>query len=104
MSDLHIHPTGYRVIVKPDEIETETASGIVLVQDEKLERAGQQRGTLVAVGKEAWKDDSEPFAEVGDWILYSRYAGRVVEDPITDEQYWIMNDEDVLCVLDREAE
>lgn len=103
---LHIHPKGRRVLIKPDPIEEETESGIIVVTDKKLEKAGQMRGTVADFGDLAWKgfegdEDEEPWAQIGDWILYSRYAGKTVEDPITEEDYVILNDEDVLAVLDR---
>jgi co-chaperonin GroES (HSP10) len=96
-----IHPQGYRVIVKPDDIETVTPAGVIVVTDEKLEKAGQMRGTLVAIGKDCW-EGHEPYAKIGDWVLYSRYAGKVIEDPVTRERYFILNDEDILATIDRE--
>lgn len=97
-----IHPRGYRLIVRPDELETQTAAGILIVTDEKLEKAGQMRGTLVSVGSRCW-EGTDPYAQIGDWVLYSRYAGKNLEDPETREQYVILNDEDILAVLDREV-
>ena len=104
--NLHIHPKGRRVLVKADDLETVTPAGIVVVTDEKLERAGQMRGTLVAAGDLAFKGFVEgketPWANIGDWVLYARYAGKRVDDPVTEEEYIILNDEDILATLDRE--
>lgn len=100
--ELHIHTKGYRVLVKPDPIEEMSEGGIFLNADKKLERAGQMRGTLVDVGKHAWEEYETPWAQVGDWVLYARYAGKQIEDPITKEDYHVMNDEDIIAVLDRE--
>ena len=99
-----IIPTGYRILVKPDNVEQITKSGIVLVTDEKLERPAQHVGTLVSVGKQAWKAfsktyDGEPWAYVGDRIIYSKYAGKFVKDPETQEEFVIMNDEDVVAII-----
>lgn len=93
-------PLGHTILVKPDEIETKTKSGIVLVIDEKLEKAGQMLGTLVAIGDQAYKAFSsdftgEPWALPGDRVLFSRYAGKNVVDPETGENYLIMNDDDL---------
>lgn len=98
-----IHPKGYRLIVQPDDVEMTTQSGVIIVTDEKLEKAGQMRGTLVAVGGLCW-EDSEPYAEIGDWVLYARYAGKNLEDPVTRERYVILNDTDILAVIDRPEE
>lgn len=100
-----IRPNGHRVIVSPDKVETESAGGIVFAGvDERLEKAGVQRGVLVAYGEQAWKAYSndftgEPWANVGDYIFFSRYAGKLLIDPIDDAEYMIMNDEDVLAVI-----
>jgi co-chaperonin GroES (HSP10) len=99
-----ITPCGHRVLVKPDPIEQTTAAGIVIVMDEKLAAADQMRGTLVAVGEQAWKAFSKdyngsPWASVGDRVLYARYAGKLVEDPSSGEDYVILNDEDIIATL-----
>lgn len=97
-------PTGHRVLVRMDEPETETESGIVIVTDERLERAGIQRGHILAIGDLAWKAfsknyDGKPWAKVGDYILISKFAGKWVEDPETKEILSIINDEDVIAVI-----
>jgi len=51
-----IIPTGNRILVKPDPVETKTKSGILLAKDEKLEAAASVTGTVVAVGELAWKE------------------------------------------------
>ena len=100
-----IRVKGDRVLVKPDMVELKTQAGLIIAADKKIEQAGQQYGTVVAVGPEAWDDRKEPFAEVGDYVLYSQYAGKVVHDPAdNNEGYVIMNDVDILATLDRPEE
>lgn len=99
-----IKAVGHRVLVKPDEIEKETAAGIILVQDEDRQFAAQEYGTIVDIGPDAWKDfTGEPWAKVGDKIIYSRYGGKIVREPgETDinKKFVILNDEDVLARLE----
>lgn len=101
--DLHIHIKGKRVLIEADEIETKTEAGIILAIDKQLERAGQVRGVVVDAGHLAFKfyEDETPWANVGDWVLYSRYAGQTVQDPVTKNVYTVINDEDIIAVLDR---
>ena len=99
--NLNIHPKGYRILVKADEIEEETEAGIFIVQDKNMERAAQMKGTLVAVGEYAWDRYDNPWAKVGDCVLYAKHSGKNVEDPVTKENYVIMNDEDLIAVLER---
>lgn len=100
-----IKPTGHRVLIKPDKVEKTTASGIILGIDEKLEKGGVQKGLLVDTGPQAWKAFSvdfsgPPWATAGDYIYFSRYAGKFVQDPADpDTEYMIMNDEDILGVI-----
>lgn len=101
---------GYRVLVKPKEIERKTKSGIIITvagtQEDKLEQAGQQFGTVIGIGDSCWKGDhfDEPWCKVGDTILFSKHAGRFVYDYTEDDEtaYMIMNDVDVLAVVSEE--
>ena len=99
-----LNPVGHRVIVKPDPIQEKTKGGIILAhQDERLEKAGQQFGLLVAAGDQAWKafgkdHDGEPWAEPGDYVVYSRYAGKFVNDPFTEDEYVVLNDDDIVMI------
>ena len=93
---------GYRVLVKPDPIERETESGIVLSIEgtaaDNMERSGQQYGTVVGIGNTCWHEMGDPWAEIGDRILYSKHAGRLIYDKDTEEEFYIMNDTDILAV------
>ena len=99
-----INMKGYRLLVDIDPIETVTAGGIVLVQNEKLEASGQQFGTVVQIGHTCWTtatgEKLEPWCEVGDRILFARHAGRFVFDPEDrDQEFMVMNDNDVIAVI-----
>lgn len=102
-----ITPTGHRVLIKPDEIEEVSEGGIVLThtdQAKKLEEAGQVFGTIKAIGFQAWKafgkdHSGEPWAKVGDRVLFSKYSGFYLEDPADGENYKIVNDEDIVAVI-----
>ncbi len=92
-------PCGNLVLVK---IKTVTHRGLIALPDSSQERHGDgcQIGTLVAIGKEAWKDigDGSPQANIGDEIYFKRYAGIEFRN-LENTLYRIMNDEDVWAVL-----
>ena len=98
-----IEPVGHRVLVKADEIKTETDSGIVLVTDAHKERdqRAQIFGTVIAVGANAWKafDDGTPWAKVGDKVAIAKYGGFDIEDPETGEHFRLLVDEDICAVI-----
>lgn len=105
-----IKTRGYRLLVKPDPIVTKTETGIELPVDEKLEKTGVQYGIVVDVGDISWEayrqvDDNgvqksgKPWAQIGDYVLYARHAGRVVFDPMDMEEYVVMNDDDIIATI-----
>jgi co-chaperonin GroES (HSP10) len=91
-------PCGHRVIIKQDPVETKTESGIIIKVDEKVLQAAADVGTLIAVGPDAFKElgSGEPWAKPGDRVGFVKYSGKVVEDPITKENYLVCNDEDIV--------
>jgi co-chaperonin GroES (HSP10) len=107
-----IVPTGKAILVKPDPVETTTASGIVVALDESQEKAKCVSGTVVALGELAFKEFLpfqgifkaiyEPYAVVGSRIQFRRYTGVGVVDPDTQEEFLLMNDTDVLSRFEKE--
>tara|TARA_R110000868_G_scaffold292874_2_gene553387 strand:- start:283 stop:612 length:330 start_codon:yes stop_codon:yes gene_type:complete len=98
---------GYRLLVKAKEIERVSGGGIIIsvegTNQDRLEQTGNQIGTVVGVGHTCWKGsvDDTPWCEVGDDILYSKHAGRFVFDPVTDEKFLTINDDDVIAVIQK---
>jgi co-chaperonin GroES (HSP10) len=114
---MKLKAVGTRVMVKPDPIEKQTKSGIIVAVDEKRERAGTQKGTVLGVGPSAWKNELygygypgwEAWCKVGDRILFPRYAGKLVcvndgPDVPDDKREYVLfiNDEDVQSVIEEE--
>lgn len=90
---------GNRVIIKPDSIEEVTSGGIVIAQTSNYvreERAATSTGIVVDFGPAAWLDPSmggEPWAAIGDRVVFARYAGKFVTDPDDNEEYVVINDD-----------
>jgi chaperonin GroES len=99
--DPGIQPTGGHILVLPEVVEEVTAGGIIIPTDTReKEQQAATVGELVAVGPSAWKDidDGKPWAEVGDKVSYSRYAG-VTMQGMDGKEYILLNDNDVLARL-----
>jgi chaperonin GroES len=98
-----IVPQGHRVLVRPDKKEQKTAGGIIIAEQirEKEELAGIF-GTLVSIGPDSWKafGDGQPWAKVGDRVVFSKYGGIVLEDPDDKELYRLLNDDDIYCTIE----
>jgi len=95
---VNLIPVLHRLIVEPEEVETKTASGIILSVNEKSERKAVERGEVLAIGDTAFKDfKADIIPTVGDRIYFAKYAGKEVKDG--DKDYLILNDEDVICII-----
>ena len=96
-----IKPTGWRIPIKPDVLEEVTRSGIVLARDDNLHRSAINIGTITHIGPQAWKDykTGEAWAVVGDRVLFSKYAGAMVEDG-SEAGLVLCNDEDIQAIIE----
>lgn len=102
---------GHRILIKPERLEdldkvlrSAKAMGIeVVTEDGERAQAAVDRGVVVQVGQSAFKDfGTSPWCNAGDYIAYARYAGKAMTDPDTDEEFLIINDEDVICRFTKE--
>ena len=86
-----------RVVLKPVESEETTKSGIVLAQKSQEK---SQIATVVAVGNGGLVDGKEVKMEleVGDRVVYSKYAGTSIK--YDDEEYIIVKQDEVLAVIE----
>ena len=97
---------GHRILIKPDKLEDTDltlkrakAAGIEVVTDDgERAQAAVDRGIVIQVGQSAFKDfGTLPWCEAGDYVAYSKYAGKAMDDPETGESFLIINDEDIVC-------
>jgi co-chaperonin GroES (HSP10) len=98
-----IKTPGYRLLVKPEEIKRQTASGLIIeyAENEKLEKGARTLGEVIDIGPLCWgMDQGKPeWCKIGDKIYWAMYAGKNVVDPETQQEYIILNDEDVVGVV-----
>ena len=84
---MNFQPLGDRVLLKVQEVETKTASGIYIP-----ENASQEQPTIaevIAIGSEV-KD-----IVVGDQVIYAKYAKSAIVK-IDDTEYLVMETSEVL--------
>ena len=109
MNDSGINPAGHRVLILVEnETEDEKAlrkAGLIMAETTKQRHhLAQMAGIVVAVGKTAWVDfKSEPWATVGDRVMFSKYSGVILRGK-DNNQYRMVNDEDIVAILDPEVE
>jgi len=111
-------PVGYRVWIKPEYENEHSVEGtdikLILAESDRTGIAAVTVGWVIGVGPTAFMFDreaartgqrsplNEPWCKVGDKVLYSKYGGRVIVDPKTDEKTIVINDQEIIMVLDDE--
>ena len=91
----NFQPLGDRVVIKPQDEEEVTKSGLVLPDTAKEK---PQEGEVVAVGPGRVSDDGTRIKmeiEKGDKVVYSKYAGTEFKED--DEDYLIVRESDILA-------
>ena len=98
-----ISPVAFRVVIKPDPVVEKTKSGLILAVDRKLEQGATDRGTIVSIGPDVFAafKTTLPFGglEIGQRVAFAKYSGKWVEDEETQENFLVVNDEDIVTIL-----
>lgn len=104
-----IIPVGHRVLVRQEKYDEHDEvfksaknAGLLLAMDKEVRyQASVDVGTIVSVGKTAWKDfGGDPWATAGDKVVFAKNSGKRVEDPEDKETpYVLLNDEDIVAII-----
>jgi len=92
MADLKGKILAGKVLVRPNEAEEKTSSGIIIPDSAKEK---PQQGTVVLVG--VAKKDETVEVKPGDVVLYGKYAGQ--ELTINGSDYLLMSQSDILYIV-----
>ena len=94
---MNIKPLGDRVVIQKLEAETTTKSGILLTGTAKEQ---PQEAEVVAIGPGAMVEGKRvPMdVEVGNKVLYSKYAGTDVK--VDGGEYIILKQDDILAIVE----
>ena len=90
-------PLGDRVVLKQEEAEETTKSGLILTTSAQEK---PQEAEVIAVGPGGMVDGKEVTMQVkpGDKVIYSKYAGNEVK--LEGEEYIIVRQNDILAVVE----
>ena len=94
---MDLNPLHDRVVIRAQDQETRTHSGIVIPDNAKEK---PNTGEVVAVGPGRITDDGTNIPvsiKVGDRVLFGQFAGQKVK--VNGEELTILREEDVLAVL-----
>ncbi|MBL9032934.1 MAG: co-chaperone GroES [Phycisphaerae bacterium] len=94
-----VRPLHDKILVKRDEAETKTASGIFLPETSKDK---PKTGTVEAVGDGALNTETGARIPLtvrkGDRVIFSSYSGTEVK--LDGQDLLIMSEDDILAVID----
>ena len=92
-----IKPLTDRVVIKAEESEETTKSGIVLTASSQEK---PQFATVVAVGEGGIVDGKEVkmYVKVGDKVITSKYSGTEVK--LDGEEYTIVRQNNILAIVE----
>ncbi len=97
---MNLKPLDDRIVVRPNEAETQTASGLVIPDTAKEK---PQQGEVLAVGPGKRAESTGELIptdiKVGDTVLYSKYGG--TEIAVDGEDLLVLNGRDVLAVVEK---
>ncbi len=93
---MKLRPLDDKLVIKKIEKEETTASGIVLPSSAKEE---PNIAEVIATGNKLDTDeDMKGLVNVGDKIIFSKYAGTDIE--VEKEEYTIIKFQDILAVIE----
>jgi chaperonin GroES len=95
---MNLQPLDDRIVVRTDESEATTASGLVIPDTAKEK---PQQGSVLAVGPGRRSEQSGEIIPlgiaVGDTVVYSKYGG--TEITVDGEELLILSSRDVLAIV-----
>lgn len=104
-----IKPLLHRIVVRQAKLEETNkdyqrakAIGIEIPDhpDKTRAQAGVDVGIVVSIGPTAYRDfNIEPQVKVGDEVAFARFSGKMVVDPATQEEFVVLNDEDLVVII-----
>jgi len=92
---MKIQPLFDRIVIKQEDAETKTSSGILLAGSQEK----PQIATVLSVGKGGIIDGKEIIMQVkvGDKVLYPKYAGSEIK--LDGETLIVLRQSDILAVV-----
>ena len=92
-------PLRYVAMIKPQRVEGMSEGGLFLPESvRQREQVAIDRGTLVAHGQGFWEGQQGRKPEIGESVLFDRYAGSLIK--IDGQDYRLCNDDKIIAILE----
>lgn len=100
---MNVKPVRHIAMIKPEEVEDKSAGGMFLPDSAKDRlQSAVDRGELVAIGEGFFDKLPGPVPQVGQMVLFDRYAGSLIkvrEGNIT-QKYRLCNDDKIVAIME----
>lgn len=100
MDTTKLRINGARILVKEDKMDEKLNSGIIVPERKKQQT---NRGKVLLVGDGALLENGVRVpvnVKVGETVIYSSFSGSPIKENEKDpDEYLILNERDVLCVI-----
>jgi chaperonin GroES len=100
---MKIKPVEFKVLIKPDEVEGQTSGGLYLPDSARdKQQFAVDRGEVIAVGEGFFQELHGPIPQIGDRVIFNRYAGSLITivDEGNRQDYRLINDKDICAILE----
>ena len=100
-----ITPVEYKVLILPDEVEDKSAGGMYLPDSVRdRQQYAMDRGKILAIGNGFFSDIPGPVPQIGDKVIYNKYAGSMITIQINGarKECRLCNDKDICAIVKEE--
>jgi chaperonin GroES len=95
---MNIKPIRDRILIKPEDKESVTASGI-FIPDNAAEKPAKGKVLSVGTGRVTNEGNVIPMViKEGDTVLYGKFSGQTVK--ISEIEHLILTEDDVMAVVE----
>ena len=93
-----VEPVEYKVLIKPDKVDDKSSGGLYLPDSARdRQQYSVDRGKIVAHGEGFFEKLPGPVPNVGDKVIFNKYAGTLIK--IEREDFRLCNDKDICAII-----
>jgi co-chaperonin GroES (HSP10) len=105
---MNIKPVRCVALIKPDKVDDKSSGGLYLPEHarDRMQFA-VDRGEVIAVGDGFYKGMNGPIPEIGDKVIFDRYAGSLITNLNKDgkrEDFRLVNDDSIVAIIEEEED
>ncbi len=100
-ASMNIHPLGDRVLIRREDVDTKSPSGIIIPDTAQKEKS--KVGVVIAVGPGKYGDEGDLIpmtVEAGAKVYFNAgWDNEVKSDTDSDTEYFLVHESDILAII-----